>query len=88
MIFKLKNTNKNTQIFHTFNKKNNIFSKIIPLHSFYTKTTNNPQFQNLKNTLIKSTTPSKKFNKLNPNFQQKNTKYPKHLITLIQINQP
>lgn len=88
VIFKLKDASGNTQVFHTFDEENGIFSEIVPLHSFYAKTTDDPRFQGLEGALVKSAAPSEGFNELSPSFRREITKYPEHLIALIQMNQP
>ena len=88
VIFKLKDASGNTQVFHTYDEENGIFSEIVPLHSFYAKTTDDPRFQGLEHALVKSAAPSEGFNELSPSFRRESTKYPEHLITFIQMNQP
>ncbi|XP_048729238.1 uncharacterized protein LOC125646761 isoform X2 [Ostrea edulis] len=88
VIFKLKDANGHTQVFHTFDEENGIFSEIVPLHSFYAKTTDDPRFQGLEGALVKSAARSEGFNELSPSFRRESTKYPEHLIALIEMEQP
>ncbi|XP_062582450.1 uncharacterized protein LOC134244197 isoform X1 [Saccostrea cucullata] len=88
VIFKLKDANGHTQVFHTYDEENGIFSEIVPLHSFYAKTTDDPRFQGLEGALVKSAAPSEGFNELSPSFRRESTKYPEHLIAFIHMNQP
>ncbi|KAK3102175.1 hypothetical protein FSP39_009357 [Pinctada imbricata] len=78
VIFKLKDSNGQTQVFHTIDE-DNIFSDIVPLHTFYEKTTQDPRFQGLENSLKKIEIPSDGFNELSPSFKRELTVYPEHL---------
>ena len=80
VIFKIKDSNGQTQVFHTIDD-DNIFSEIVPLHTFYEHTTEDPRFQGLQNSLVKSEVPGEGFNELSPSFKRELTAYPDHLLT-------
>ena len=65
VIFKLKEANGQTQIFHTFDN-DGIFSEFVPLHSFYDKASDDPRFQGLQNSLAKIDISSDGLNELSP----------------------
>ena len=68
MIFKLKESNGQTQIFHTIDN-DGIFSEFVPLHSFYNRASEDPRFQGLQESLVKIDILTDGMNELSPSYR-------------------
>ncbi|XP_033752926.1 uncharacterized protein LOC117336486 [Pecten maximus] len=78
VIFKLKNASGVTQIFHTIDNEG-VFSDIVPLYKFYDKTTEDPRFQSLEGSLVRTSVSNDGFNELSASFKKEYPKFPEHL---------
>ena len=68
VIFKLKESNGQTQIFHTIDN-DGIFSEFVPLHSFYNRASEDPRFQGLQESLVKIDILTDGMNELSPSYR-------------------
>lgn len=68
VIFKLKEANGQTQIFHTIDN-DGIFSEFVPLHSFYNRASEDPRFQGLEESLVKIDISTDGMNELSPSYR-------------------
>ncbi|KAK3585402.1 hypothetical protein CHS0354_020114 [Potamilus streckersoni] len=80
IVFKVRDKNGNLKIYHTFDDRG-IFSDIVPLHTFYSKTTDDPRFQCLEEVLIRprSTKSVDGFVKLSPTYVKEYPRIPEHV---------
>ncbi|KAL3842495.1 hypothetical protein ACJMK2_020500 [Sinanodonta woodiana] len=80
IIFKVHDKEGNLKIYHTFDDRG-IFSDIVPLHTFYSKTTDDPRFQCLEGALIrpKSNKSVDGFVKLSPTYVKEYPRIPEHV---------
>lgn len=68
VIFKLKEANGQTQIFHTIDS-DGIFSEFVPMHSFYNRASEDPRFQGLADSLARIDIESDGLNELSPSYR-------------------
>ncbi|OWF50650.1 uncharacterized protein LOC110450158 [Mizuhopecten yessoensis] len=85
VIFKIKNASGITQIFHTIDNEG-VFSDIVPLYKFYDKTTEDPRFQSLEGSLVRTAVSTDGFNELSASFKKEYPKFPVHLQEFIDEN--
>ncbi|XP_069133424.1 uncharacterized protein [Argopecten irradians] len=85
VIFKLRNASGVTQIFHTIDNEG-VFSDIVPLYKFYDKTTEDPRFQSLEGSLVRTSAHNDGFNELSASFKKEYPKFPEHLQDFITEN--
>ncbi|XP_060083495.1 uncharacterized protein LOC132562755 [Ylistrum balloti] len=82
VVFKLKNASGVTQIFHTIDNEG-VFSDIVPLYKFYDKTIEDPRFQSLEGSLVRTSVNTDGFNELSASFKKEYPKIPEHLQEFI-----